>query len=205
MYILTHGSIVATWYKFAPVTDPGFGIPTSLLTPHNFVDARDPASRTTVFQSAVEGHVLVKNINNALPLHAPKVLSLFGYDAVAPLQNNWPASGYGKWTNGWESVNANDTDVLTVFTIPQVYQFDPNRPQSALNGTIISGGGSGATTPAYISAPYDAFQQQAYQDGTWLAWDFISQDPVVEAASDACVVMINEFATVSLIERWLPR
>jgi len=83
-------------------------------------------------------------------------------------------SSSGKWTNGWESVNANDTDVLTVFTEPAFYQFN-DRPESALNGTIISGGGSGATTPAYINAPYDAFQQQAYQDGSWLVWDFINQ------------------------------
>lgn len=89
------------------------------------MDARDPASRSTVFQGAVEGHVLVKNVNNTLPLRAPKVLSLFGYDAVAPLQNDWPPSGYGKWTNGWESVNANDTDVLTVFTEPQIINSTP--------------------------------------------------------------------------------
>jgi len=58
------------------------------------VDARDPAARSTIFQGAVEGHVLVKNVNNALPLNMTgKVLSLFGYDAVAPLQNDWPPSG----------------------------------------------------------------------------------------------------------------
>lgn len=91
-------SILAAWYRFAPIENPGFGIPTSLLTPHEFVDARDPASKSTIFQSAVEGHVLVKNVNGTLPLRAPKVLSLFGYDAVAPLQNDWPPSGYGKWT-----------------------------------------------------------------------------------------------------------
>lgn len=36
----------------------------------------------------MEGHVLVKNVKNALPLDAPNFLSLFGYDAIAPGRNN---------------------------------------------------------------------------------------------------------------------
>lgn len=45
---------------------------------------------------------------------------------------------------------------------------------TSAKGTIISGGGSGAVSPAYINAPFEAIQQQAYQDGTWLTWDFYS-------------------------------
>jgi beta-glucosidase len=56
-------------------------------------------------------------------------------------------------------------------------------------------GGSGANAPAYISAPFDAIQEQAYQDGTGLFWDFTSTNPVVDASSDACLVFVNAFAT----------
>lgn len=44
----------------------------------------------TLFQGAVEGPVLVKNIINAHALHKPKVLSLFGYDAPGRLNRSAP-------------------------------------------------------------------------------------------------------------------
>ena len=56
-------------------------------------------------------------------------------------------------------------------------------------------GGSGAGSPAYVSAPFDALQEQAYQDGTTLFWDFTSGHPAVNAITDACLVFINAFAT----------
>ena len=73
--------IIATWYRLEELDspahlNPGFGLPASLLTPHTLVDARDPAAEDTIFQSAVEGHVLVKNVKNTLPLSKPKFLSL---------------------------------------------------------------------------------------------------------------------------------
>lgn len=80
---MTVSSIVATYYHLAPFTDEGFGAPLSLTAPHTFVNARDPASASTLFQGAVEGHVLVKNVNNTLPLNKPGFLSLFGYDGMA--------------------------------------------------------------------------------------------------------------------------
>jgi len=73
--------IIAAWYRLEEVnspafSDPGFGLPASLLEPHTLVDARNPASDETIFQGAVEGHVLVKNVGNTLPLNKPKFLSL---------------------------------------------------------------------------------------------------------------------------------
>jgi hypothetical protein len=62
----------------------GIGMPANPLLPHTLVDARVEEARPVLMQSAIEGHVLVKNTNNALPLKKPRVLSLFGYDAVAP-------------------------------------------------------------------------------------------------------------------------
>jgi beta-glucosidase len=60
---------------------------------------------------------------------------------------------------------------------------------------LIVGGGSGGTAPAYISAPYDALQDRAYQDGFELFWDFDSTKPDIDQSSDACLVFINAFAT----------
>ncbi|KAF2664477.1 beta-glucosidase M [Microthyrium microscopicum] len=183
--------ILATYYQLKlDVPDfpaPGAGMPASLTKPHTFVDARDPKYRKTIFQAAVEGHVLVKNVNNALPLKSPKLLSLFGYDAYAPLENN-PSDGViGKWAIGMESVGGDLTSLASILTgAPQ--------PSSANNGTLISGGGSGSITGPYYSTPHHAFEQQAWEDGTYLHWDFKSIAPAVNAASEACIVFINEFA-----------
>jgi beta-glucosidase len=65
----------------------GVGMAPNLLLPHTLVDARVKEARPVLMQSAIEGHVLVKNTNNALPLKEPRILSLFGYDAVAPDTN----------------------------------------------------------------------------------------------------------------------
>ena len=54
------------------------------------VHARDPASKKLLLQGAIEGHVLVKNDDGALPLKKPKLLSLYGYDAVDPMTMNIP-------------------------------------------------------------------------------------------------------------------
>jgi beta-glucosidase len=42
-----------------------------------------------------------------------------------------------------------------------------------------------------IDAPLDAFKRQAYDDDTYLAWDIQTQNPVVNAASEVCLVFIN--------------
>lgn len=80
--------ILAAWYKLAEIVNPGANVPVSLNEPHEIIDARDPASEHTIFQGAVEGQVLVNNVNGALPLKKPKILSLFGYDATAATINS---------------------------------------------------------------------------------------------------------------------
>lgn len=182
--------IVASWYLLNQdsTTWPAAGLPGDLLAPHKGVDARDPASRESRVQQAVEGHVLVKNVKNALPLRKPKFLSLFGYDSFAPRVEN-PEPGFGAFSLGGQSYTFSDWFSLFV------YANITNLPQAAYNGTLISGGGSGANTPSYISAPYDAFSQRAYEDGTFLFWDAQSQNPNVDPATEACLVFINEYAT----------
>ena len=116
-------SIVAAWYRLAPFEQPGSGFPINMTEPHAAADARNPASKPTIFQGAVEGHVLVKNINNALPLKRPKPLSLFGYDAYAPLRNDPPASDFGKWSLGLQSVNiVNESDILFISWQPTILE-----------------------------------------------------------------------------------
>jgi beta-glucosidase len=61
-----------------------------------------------------------------------------------------------------------------------------------------SGGGSGSSSPPYISSPFEALSQRAYDDSTSLYWDFTSPTPQVDPTSSACLVFINAFATESL-------
>jgi len=59
-------------------------MPQEYYLPHKPVYARDPSSKEFLLDGALEGHVLVKNLNKSLPLKSPKLLSIFGYDAPAP-------------------------------------------------------------------------------------------------------------------------
>lgn len=170
----------------------GIGIPAVVTAAHPLVEGRDPASKSTLLQGAVEGHVLVKNVNNTLPLKAPTLLSLFGYDAYAPLVVNPSSSAVDRWTHGVESVTANDVQLLLIAA-----GLSGTAIGAATSGTLTKGGGSGSSYGPYISAPYNAFEQQAHKDGTYLFWDFQNQNPDVSAASNACIVFINEFATES--------
>jgi len=83
-------SILATYIKLGNKPNTlGGGIPANLTAPHKWTNVRSPASSAAILQGAIEGHVLVKNTNNALPLGGnPKLISLFGYDATAPRSNN---------------------------------------------------------------------------------------------------------------------
>jgi beta-glucosidase len=105
-------------------------MPLDYTAPHTPIYARDPASKPILLDGALEGHVLVKN-ENALPLKSPKLLSIFGYDAVAPPDMDI----------------ASPSDLLDPFT----YGFEPilgfnaffsssTPPAIAINGTMISGG-----------------------------------------------------------------
>lgn len=185
--------IMASWYKLgqdSPDTPaPGVGMD-NVTIPHEIVDARDPATRPTILQGAVEGHVLVKN-TGVLPLKSPRLLTLLGYDA--PASNFWDL-GLGTalypWGLGFTTVSP---DVIasefgesdqTVFS------------QRAPNGTLTVGGGSGTNDPTYISSPFEALSVRAQEDGTALYWDFKIDEvaPFVPPNSDACLVFINAFA-----------
>jgi len=137
----------------------------------------------------------VKNIRSALPLRSPQVLSLFGYDAVSAWAMN-PApeanvpGAPDLWTQSWQGVNVTDD---------QAHQIGLNAPVESppgtYKGTLLVGGGSGSNVPAYISTPYDAISQRAYDDGTEIWSDFASLAPSVVASTSACLVFINAFSS----------
>lgn len=178
--------ILAAWYQMGQdaSTDfatPGHGIPYALDEPHTRVIGWNSSFKDVVYQGALEGHVLVKNTNNALPLKSPQLLSIFGYSAKSP--DSFGASSVN-WNDGDYSVDI----AGSTFSLSSV-------PSIAINGTIISGGGSGANEPAYISSPFDALSQRAAEDGTQLYWDFHSTNPAIDVSTDACIVIANIFAT----------
>ncbi|KAK8879261.1 beta-glucosidase M [Apiospora arundinis] len=191
--------IIASWYQMGQdkpeFPEPGVGMPKDLLKPHHVVDARNSSARPTLFDGAAEGHVLVKNKNGALPLDSSKMklISLYGYSAKSPSRNNPDVAATGQtfapWAMGAESANVTQLGIGFFGNLSIAYS------AIAVNGTIISGGGSGATAQNLISSPHDALVAQAYEDGTALFWNFESENPGVNPTSDACIVVGNAWAT----------
>jgi beta-glucosidase len=177
--------ILAPWYRYAKFEDPG-------INGHASIDARDPASQATLFQSAVEGHVLVKNTNQALPLRSPKVLSLFGYDAVGGSNSSSdPLFQFGLANTHRFTAGVPFTILDVGLNMASAADDSHLCPPVALDGTMNTGAGSGAITPASAVSPYDAFLQQAAIDNTTLHTDFKSPEPTVQDPSGPCVVFIN--------------
>lgn len=176
---------------------PGVGMPHDVSQPHTIVNALNPDAKPAIFDGAVEGHVLVKNTNGALPFKSPKLISVFGYDAVAP-RAYMPNGRFifdNPWTIGYESSVFQLDDAFSSTIINEPYDY-----QVAFNGTLPVGGGSGANAGPYLSAPLDALQQRAYEDGTVVMWDTSNEPGLmgVMEVSDACLVFINAFATEGL-------
>ncbi|KAM0717262.1 hypothetical protein Q7P37_007114 [Cladosporium fusiforme] len=191
--------IIATWYQLGqddPKTrEPGVGLPADITLPHKYVDAKDPAARTSLLQQAIEGHVLVKNVDNALPLRKPKSISIFGYDAGSVWASNPASEGNvpgapNFWTQSWQGVNVSADQARDIGSNAPV-----DTPPAIYKGVLIVGGGSGSNVPAYISTPYDAIAQRSYDDGTELWSDFASAEPSVVTSSDVCLVFLNAFAS----------
>ncbi|CAK4034211.1 glycoside hydrolase family 3 [Lecanosticta acicola] len=118
------------------------------------------------------GAVLVKNVNNTLPLGKPKYLNIYGYDAKTPDAPWTTPSRYGGG-------------------------YDVNFGWTTFNGTLVTGGGSGSNTPSYLISPFDAIQQRVIKDGGMVRWDFASGDPTVYLNADASLVFINAYSSES--------
>lgn len=189
--------ILASWYQMGQDSgfpEPGIGMPKELTAPHEVINARKRDSRSTLLRGAIEGHVLIKNTNNALPLKIDdlQMLSIFGYDAKVP-----DIYDHGSLLTGWAlGINPYLVDqLLCGFTGGTDCPATP----PTTNQTLWTGGGSGATTPSYVSAPYDAISHYAIEHGVALFWDFVTTGSTanVDPATDACLVFINAFATES--------
>ncbi|KAJ5157094.1 uncharacterized protein N7482_008194 [Penicillium canariense] len=190
--------IIATWYQMgqdqSSFPAPGVGMPYNISEPHTIVNALTRDAKPTLYDGAVEGHVLVKNTKNALPLQSPKLVSVFGYDAKAP--DTYMPNGQffldNPWALGFEPAIFQIADAFSTTVTDEPYDY-----QIAFNGTLSVGGGSGANSGPYLSAPLDALQQRAYEDGTVLMWDTSVAPSAIGLmeASDACLVFINAFAT----------
>ncbi|KAH9887433.1 glycoside hydrolase family 3 protein [Xylariomycetidae sp. FL2044] len=177
--------IVAAWFLVGQngtnFPTPGIGMK-NLTQPHDQVDARVPQSKPVILEGAIAGHVLVKN-SGALPFkEKPKMISVYGYDAIVPPTKNTDILFQLGYTSSPEMGQA-------------VLGTEEHFDQAARKGTIVTGGRAGANAPAYIVDPLMAIQQRARTDGTWVNWDLTSGNPDVNAASDVCLVFINAIST----------
>ncbi|KAK2029820.1 glycosyl hydrolase family 3 N terminal domain-containing protein [Colletotrichum zoysiae] len=136
------------------------------------VDVQDDHA-SLIRQIGAAGTVLVKNVNGTLPFKRPKFLSIYGYDATvkaSPWENPTRYGGGYEVNFGWET----------------------------FNGTLVTGGGSGGSTPPYVVSPFQAIQERITKDRGILRWDFYSENPSPPYVnSDACIVFINAYASES--------
>ncbi|KAI7658076.1 putative beta-glucosidase, partial [Hortaea werneckii] len=181
--------ILAAWYRFAELEEPG-------LNQHEGTNAQAEDVKSTLLQGAIEGHVLVKNTEGALPLDPANTdtLNLFGYDAIGGL--NTSAEGFGLYDIGL--ANTQKYKDGRIFTFIDYYLQagdilpDPHAgPQIALDGTILSGGGSGAVKVAWSISAHDTLASRARTWNQTLHTQFVGQKPTVKAPDAPCIVMIN--------------
>jgi len=186
--------IVASWYMMNQDKDfpkVGIGRVSDMRNPHPVVDARTAEAKPILFDGAVEGHVLVKNTNKALPLNKPRLISLFGYSAKASDVFNQNGGFFtDPFVLGSQPINMNE--VFAGFS-----GLAHNASAIGINGTMISGGGSGATAPSLFISPFEAIKAKADDVGTAVFWDFVNSKPSVDYVSDACIVFGNAWASES--------
>jgi beta-glucosidase len=92
------------------------------------VNVQTPSHSSLIREMGSAGTVLVKNVNGTLPFNNPTFLNVYGYDAElksAPWANPSRFGGGYEVNWGWNT----------------------------LNGTMITAGGSGSSTPGLVSGP----------------------------------------------------
>ncbi|KAK7752827.1 hypothetical protein SLS62_005169 [Diatrype stigma] len=169
--------ILAPWFRLGQDKDyPRVAIQKSSLDTSEPVDVQNGHGKL-IRKMGAAGHVLVKN-NGALPFRKPKFLSIFGYDADVP-------------SDPWHSYNVFGA-YKPVGLVPEDDVYASPKLQN-LNGTLITAGGSGSTTPPYVISPFQALQTRIADDGGVIRWDFYSVNPTPWYRSDACLVFINSY------------
>lgn len=140
---------------------------------HFAVDAQSFDHAELIHQIGAAGTVLVKNVNGTLPFKKPRFLAIYGYDAVvkaSPWENALRFGGGYEVNFGWNT----------------------------LNGTQITGGGSGSNTPSYVVDPFMAISERIAKDKGTLRWDFWSEAPTpAYVNAEHCLVFINAYASES--------
>ncbi|KAJ4391555.1 hypothetical protein N0V93_005173 [Gnomoniopsis smithogilvyi] len=140
---------------------------------HFAVDAQRFDHADLIHEIGAAGTILVKNVNGTLPFKKPRYLAVYGYDAVVKAS---PWENYLRFGGGYEV----------------------NFGWNTLNGTQITGGGSGSNTPSYVIDPFMALSERIRKERGVLRWDFWSENPS-PAFSNAehCLVFINSYASES--------
>lgn len=138
---------------------------------HEIVDVREDHA-SLIREIGAAGTVLVKNVNKTLPLSNPRFLNIYGYDAEVKAS---PWNNPSRFGGGYEE----------------------NFGWNTLNGTLITAGGSGSSTPPYVISPFKAIQDRIIADRGMLRWDFFGLTPTVYANAEACLVFINAYASES--------
>ncbi|KAI7136633.1 putative beta-glucosidase, partial [Hortaea werneckii] len=198
--------ILAAWYRFAELEEPG-------LNQHEDTNAQAEDVESTLLQGAIEGHVLVKNTEGALPLDpsSTDTLNLFGYDAIGGL--NTSAEGFLLYDMGL--ANTQKYEDGRIFTFIDYYLQagdilpDPHAgPQIALDGTILSGGGSGAVKVAWSISAHDALASRARTWNQTLHTHGIRDeysDTLVQNVASQCknTIVVIHNAGVRLVDTWI--
>ncbi|KAH9931535.1 glycoside hydrolase [Fomitopsis serialis] len=137
-------------------------------------DVRKIETMALIRQIGEDSATLLKNVDGALPLHAPKVLAIIGADAGA---NELGALG-GQGTNEYPTWN--------------------------INGTLTLGGGSGWVIPPTIVTPYEAINYRARRMNSQVyavfndtAYDVIAQT-VTNSMADVAIVFVSAFTEESV-------
>ncbi|SMR50514.1 unnamed protein product [Zymoseptoria tritici ST99CH_1E4] len=165
--------ILATWYHFNQDDVAAFPDPSvfNYDTQHPIVDVRGDHA-AVIREIAAAGTVLVKNVDKALPLKAPRFLNIYGYDATIPTA---PWNTSARFGGG----------------------YDVNFGWNTFDGTLITAGGSGSNTPSGLVSPFEAIQRRVQADRGTTRWDFVNVQPTVYASADASIVFINAYASES--------
>ena len=123
---------------------PGHGLAADLWDPHPVVDARNASSKPTLWDGAVEGHVLVKNTDNALPFKSNmKLVSLFGYSHKAPDKNTpEPAQAmFSPWSVGVQSANLTELNAGFLGNLSLTYSaIAPTEPSFLVEVLVLTDG-----------------------------------------------------------------
>ncbi|KAK4237313.1 putative beta-glucosidase M [Achaetomium macrosporum] len=138
---------------------------------HFPIDVQEDHARL-IEKIGAAGTVLVKNVNNTLPFKKPKFLCVYGYGAALKAR---PWQNRDRYGGGYED----------------------NFGWNTFNGTLITAGGSGGSSPPYVVSPFQALQERVAKDRGILRWDFYSEHPTPYVNADACLVFINAYASES--------